>query len=127
MGNSLSIDITDKYVVLNPTYYKQPYVVQCVGGFGCKPFTNGNAVTSVFLVDGEHARVEGWQILRLATEDEVKNKQISYDDVCKLLHKSKESEKETSEDLWDLISFIEDEAKSVEEINKRLKTTIYQK
>lgn len=126
MANALNIDIAGKYVVLNPLYYKQPYIIKCTGGFGCNPDTMGNAVGADFLIDGEHARVEGWQILRLATEDEVKNKQISYDDICKLLYKYTTDIQHDNDKYWNMVTYMEDEARSITDVRKWIKEYAYQ-
>lgn len=92
MANSLNIDITDKIVVLNPIYYDQPYLFHAEGGFGCSPNTSGNCVGGFFLVDNERARVEGYQILRLATNEEIEHKCISVKSLRELyLKKMKEA------------------------------------
>lgn len=77
MANSLNIDITDKVVVIAEQHMAEGYenlanrLFKAEGGFGCDPQTMGNAVVGTYLVDGEKARREGWQIERLADEEDL--------------------------------------------------------
>jgi hypothetical protein len=74
MGNNLNIDLTGQYVILNEDFTGSPIqrVFRCDSGFGCSSYTMGNAVFGEFVFDGEKCRVEGFQIERLATAEEVK-------------------------------------------------------
>ncbi len=56
--------------------YQEAYVFKCEQGFGCFPFTSGSAITGVFLCDNEKARIDSSHILRLASEEEIKNKRV---------------------------------------------------
>jgi hypothetical protein len=75
MANNLHEDLTKKYVVLSKKYYKgdnsMERVFLCKGGFGCLPFTMGYAVAGTFVYDGTKTRVEGNEIERFATDEEV--------------------------------------------------------
>lgn len=46
-------------------------VFQANGGFGMHDYTIGSAVFGTFVRDGEEARMEGYDIERIATDDEV--------------------------------------------------------
>jgi hypothetical protein len=74
VGNSLDIDLTGKVVIFGPTYLavpatEHPFLVR--GGFGAKPHTHGRALLGTFLSDGEDARMEGYMVDRLATDEEI--------------------------------------------------------
>lgn len=74
MPNSLNIDLEGKVVIFKRKYLKvepldHPFKV--TGGFGAKPDTLGNALFGQFLSDGEDARMEGYMVERLATEEEI--------------------------------------------------------
>lgn len=75
MSNSLSQNLKGKYVVLNRSYYKgddtTERVFLCEGGFGCESYTIGSAISGMFIIDRERARVEGYEVQRLATPEEV--------------------------------------------------------
>ena len=74
MGNSLNIDLTNKYVVLDKKTYQGDIlrrVFFCEDGFGTKPSTIGNAIFGYFVADGEKCRIEGYEIERLATDSEI--------------------------------------------------------
>ena len=46
-------------------------VFRADGGFGMSHVTSGTALAGMFVRDGEVARMEGYHIERLATDDEV--------------------------------------------------------
>lgn len=72
--NSLGIELENKHVILSNEYYKGSIVervFKCTGGFGCDPDTMGKAVFGLMLYDGEKFRAEGYQIERLATDQEI--------------------------------------------------------
>ena len=77
MGNNLDIDLEGKYVILYkkdfPRAGERPIdrMFLCSGGFGCSPDTSGRAIFGHFTVDGEDVRVEGYQVERLATPEEI--------------------------------------------------------
>lgn len=75
MANSLDMELEGKIVILDNQYYKGEKDIDraflCEDGFGCSSFTHGNAITGKFLIDGEHCRVEGYQVKRLATDEEI--------------------------------------------------------
>jgi hypothetical protein len=78
MSNKLNIDLKDKYVVLSKEYMKPEYhevksrVFLCQAGNGCRSFTIGQGIFGKFVFDGEECRVEGFEVERLATEEEIK-------------------------------------------------------
>ena len=68
------ISLTDKMVLLCSKAYKGSDVERiffCESGFGCHPFTIGKAVFGYFVYDGEKCRISRWDVVRLATEEEV--------------------------------------------------------
>lgn len=74
--NSLNIDLTGKTVVLSEKFYDGDTVGRvftCKGGFGCQPSTMGRAVSGEFIADGETCRVEGDEVERLATQEEIED------------------------------------------------------
>lgn len=74
MGNRLDADLEGKVVVLRAEAYKggvKARLFRCTGGFGCKPYTTGNAIFGTFLASGQDERVEGFEVERLATDAEV--------------------------------------------------------
>lgn len=77
MGNSLNIDLTDKVVVLrkecfSPQYQDLKYrLFRVRAGFGAKSFTSGSALFGEHLLDGEKTRWEGYEVERLATDEEI--------------------------------------------------------
>lgn len=74
MANSLNMDLTDKVVIFKQKCLTVPaldHPFRVEGGFGAKPYTQGRALIGTFLSDGEVARMEGYMVERLATDDEV--------------------------------------------------------
>lgn len=77
MANSLKTDLTGKVVVLKVKLMKPEFqdlkyrLFRVEGGFGAVPFTSGTALFGITLVDGEHARFSGYDVERLATEEEI--------------------------------------------------------
>ena len=73
--NSLKQEISGRYVVLKREYYKGDDPIErvflCEGGFGCSDYTMGTAVIGIFVNDGSRHRVEGSEIERFATVEEV--------------------------------------------------------
>ena len=66
MANSLDKDLSGQIVLLtNGT------IVRCVSGFGMVPFTVGTALF-VEDKDGKSRRVSGYDVVKLATEDDCK-------------------------------------------------------
>lgn len=88
MANSLNMDLTNQYVVLDPRFYNEPFIVKCQEGFGVMPFTSGTCVSALFLKDQSTSRIEGTQILRLATKEEIESKEINEKDLLTLLEDS---------------------------------------
>lgn len=77
MANALNEDIMGKHVVIPETYFKPEFhdikfrVFKAEGGFGCSPHTSGTAVFGETIYDGDRFRIEGYEIERLATDEEV--------------------------------------------------------
>lgn len=74
MANSLNADLTGKVVVfrenvLRAEFRNWPFYVE--GGFGAQAFTMGRALIGTFLHDGEEARFDGFDVERLATDEEL--------------------------------------------------------
>lgn len=75
MGNALRIDLTDQVVIFKQKYLSVPaldHPFRVDGGFGAQPDTIGRAMFGEFLSDGERARMEGFMVERLATEEEIR-------------------------------------------------------
>lgn len=76
MANNLGIDLEKKFIILKKGDYRGDIyerIFYCEGGFGLHTYTNGNAILGYFVSDGEKSRVEGWQVERLATPEEVEH------------------------------------------------------
>jgi hypothetical protein len=74
MANNLDIELEGKVVILDKKYFKGSDIERaflCEDGFGCSSFTRGNAIIGKFLIDGEKCRVEGYQVKRIATKEEI--------------------------------------------------------
>jgi hypothetical protein len=77
MGNSLNMDLHGKTVVLKEKALKPQYrglpdrLFKVDGGFGASAGTMGTALIGEFLIDKERARMEGYMVERLATEDDL--------------------------------------------------------
>lgn len=77
MANALNEDITGRYVILSEESLAEEYrdikfrVFHATGGFGCVPYTAGQAVHGSTPIDGEKFRVEGFEIERFATDEEI--------------------------------------------------------
>lgn len=74
MANTLNIDLEGKVVifrqdVMSVPAVDHPFLVE--GGFGASPDTMGRALLGTFLSDGERCRMEGHEVERLATEEEI--------------------------------------------------------
>jgi hypothetical protein len=78
MGNALKEDITGRYVVIKEEALQASYrdikyrVFKAEGGFGCSPFTAGQAVLGYTPFDREKFRIEGHDIERYATDEEIR-------------------------------------------------------
>jgi hypothetical protein len=77
VSNSLRADLTGKVVVLKAENFKPAYqdvrsrLFRVDGGFGASSFTRGTALIGEFLADGEKTRMDGHDIERLATDEEI--------------------------------------------------------
>lgn len=77
MSNALGEDITGRYVVLEKETFSPQYqdiqfrVFHATGGFGCSPTTAGTAVIGETPIDGEKFRIDGHDIERFATDEEI--------------------------------------------------------
>jgi hypothetical protein len=72
--NSLNLDLAGKTVVLSEKFYDGDTIGRvflCKGGFGCQVFLLGKAIGGEFIADGETCRVEGNEVERLATQEEI--------------------------------------------------------
>lgn len=77
MGNALKENLDGKVVLIDAEYLihtlaapeKRCFEVR--GGFGAHPQTSGQALFGTFLFDGEECRMEGYQVERLATDEEI--------------------------------------------------------
>lgn len=79
MANALKEDLRGKVVVLRADIMKQEYqelkwrLFRVNEGFGAVPFTIGTALIGEHLADGQTARYDGYDVERLATEEEIKS------------------------------------------------------
>lgn len=76
MANSLNADIEGKIIVLKEDCFaekREPYrrLFKVTGGFGTKSFTSGTALFGEFM-NGNKFRMSGYDVERLATEEEIK-------------------------------------------------------
>ena len=74
MANSLRMDLTGLVVIFRQEHMTVPnleHPFRVSGGFGAKEYTAGRALFGDFLSDGEHARMEGYMVERLATDEEI--------------------------------------------------------
>lgn len=73
--NSLHIDLTGKTIVIKRDVFpRNPIperVLKVAGGFGCKPELIGSAVMGELLHNGEKIRIDGGDVMRLATEEDI--------------------------------------------------------
>lgn len=78
MGNSLHEELEGKVVVLHKGSLRPQYrdfkqrLFRVEGGFGAHKGTIGSALYGIFLADGLKMRMEGEDVERLATEEEIK-------------------------------------------------------
>lgn len=83
MANSLKQDLTGKLVVLKesimqPKYREMKWRLFQVdasnsgAGFGASPTTRGTALFGTFIEDGEKARMDGFDVERFATDEDLK-------------------------------------------------------
>jgi hypothetical protein len=77
MANSLNIDLAGKVVVFKEGVLKESQYPRLDnlflvgGGFGAQAHTNGRMLAGTFLSDGEQTAFSGYDVERLATDDEV--------------------------------------------------------
>jgi hypothetical protein len=72
--NKIGEDIKDKYVILNPKFYRgedKDRVFLCTGGFGCSNVTMGSAIFGTVVSRGIQIRVEGYELTRFETIEEI--------------------------------------------------------
>lgn len=78
MANSLKEDLRGKVVILKADIMKPEFkdlkhrLFLVREGFGAVAFTTGTAIIGEHLADGETARYNGFDVERLATEEEIK-------------------------------------------------------
>lgn len=77
MGNALGIKLEGKVVVLKKELFRKGYdfvsdrLFSVTGGFGSSPVTSGTALFGKLLSIGKDCRFEGYEVERLATEEEI--------------------------------------------------------
>lgn len=74
MANALNIDLENQVVIFKQCHLHEPaeeHPYRVTGGFGANPNTHSEALNGVFLSDGERARMGGWMVDRLATDEEI--------------------------------------------------------
>lgn len=67
MANSLNVSLHGKTVLLKKKNFRDGiddlrFRVDEDGGFGASPTTNGTSLYGTFLCDGEHSRVNGYDV-----------------------------------------------------------------
>lgn len=74
--NSLQADLTNSVVVIHKAVFpsRSPYqlVFEVQGGFGCLPQLIGRAIFGKFLHSGEKCRLDGCDVERFATDDDIR-------------------------------------------------------
>ncbi len=72
-------NLIGKVVILKPEYAKSgiPYVFKIFGGSGASDGNIGTGIFGEFLTDGEQAKIRAGDILRLATDTEIEDKEVS--------------------------------------------------
>ena len=74
--NSLQLDVTDKVVIIKRELFPRLNTIQRVflvqGGFGRMPQLIGSAVFGTFLYSGRYERIDGLDLERLASVEEIK-------------------------------------------------------
>ena len=77
MANRLNENLTNRVVIIDAAQMKPEYntparrAFRVSGGFGASSFTSGNAIMGEFLMDGQRCHMEGWQVERFATDEEI--------------------------------------------------------
>lgn len=79
MANSLKAELEGRYVILKLKFFRDrekfkdavARMFKCKDGFGCSSDTMGRAVFGHFTIDGEEARIDGFDIQRFATDEEI--------------------------------------------------------
>ena len=76
MANSLDQELEGKYVILDKKVYSKTKddierIFLCKNGFGCSATTHGKAIFGEFVFDGECCRIGGFEVKRLAKEQEI--------------------------------------------------------
>lgn len=74
MANSLRLDLTGSVVIFRQEFLTVPQLehpFRVDRGSGASPHTAGRALFGEFLSDGEDARMEGYMVERLATNEEI--------------------------------------------------------
>ncbi len=77
MANRLNENLINRVVIIDASEIKPEFntparrAFRVSSGFGASSFTSGHAIGGEFLFDGERCRMEGWQVERFATEEEI--------------------------------------------------------
>jgi hypothetical protein len=77
MANNLGEDLTNRVVIIGAEHLKPKYAesylraFRVLDGFGAVPYTSGSAILGEVLSSGVKCRMEGWQVERYATEEEI--------------------------------------------------------
>jgi len=73
--NSLQADLTNRVVIIKqdvfPGRSEERRVFAVSGGFGCKPELTGCAVMGSFICNGESCRLDGYDMERFATDNDI--------------------------------------------------------
>jgi hypothetical protein len=77
VANALNENLTGRYVIVREDRFDPKYrdiknrVFLVRGGFGSVPFTSGSALFGTTPIDGEKFRIEGGDVERFATDEEI--------------------------------------------------------
>lgn len=77
MANSLNTDLDGRTVVLLATHLRPEFrdlrnrLFNVSGGFGASPAARGTGLFGTFLADGAPGRMDGYDVDRIATEDDL--------------------------------------------------------
>ena len=111
------INYIGKVVVLYPQWSKtgEPFLFKVQGGSGAEPDLIGTGVFGTFIIDGDTAKIRRRDIWRLATDDEIEQKQVDRSTLLKLL-KENINEVQVLSQCYNIYSWAIDDAKNLKEL-----------
>ena len=78
MANSLKTELTDKVVIIKVDKLRPGHIqskcrlFRVAGGLGAQSSTTGTELFGEFLCDGENGRINGYDVERFATDEDMK-------------------------------------------------------